>query len=596
MATLVVFVKSLLLLLSNVAASVDGNLTEELVNSSTTQYEFSDTTQSTGYTTHQHPVTTGSPNVPSAEPLPLSGRLPAGVQEVARLCPCDEQSNVCDIGCCCDQECGEELALFTSCSISGVRQVTPLCQRDVVHYSLGKTGEGFSMLDTFIQKYVSADIFCIQSQNYVESLSYTLPAVPTDRNFDSLFKEFDDLPSSLGSERVVSSSPGYQYGDVIETLGTNGERRILQFPAAAVNTNCLDTNPAAFLKQQISRCTVSVVVDRDCTTLQALQMHTYTGIHVLSLRVDWPCFEMVAMVVTSASLKSLEDTLSPVELGPAMTLEPTLVNPTLCLNVVQQVAVVVKYNPAGEIVGVSATLVLGPVRGIALSLEQEFQITFVQEENSKAIQRSGNPGYVTGLPVISGTRTAEYPLLSSDPMGTLSILQGGSRQDCLRGAPTRAPVLFGQGMGSGCTLNLEEGANCSLVSNVLLEVLRGSAKMQYVAAFGAPTLDSSLDWVPMETILVSGGHQGCSIPLSHHLEIQWTKYGSLGNAQARIVSVKELIHTNSSNMALLFGGSPSITVTTSVTFVLVSAPSEPGFQAPPTIDAKLPFEFFFPFT
>ena len=52
--------------------------------------------------------------------------------------------------------------------------------------------------------------------------------------------------------------------------------------------------------------------------------------------------------------------------------------------------------------------------------------------------------------------------------------------------------------------SLEEGANCSLVSNMLLEVLRGSAKMQYVAAFGTPTLDSSLDWVPLQTILMSG--------------------------------------------------------------------------------------------
>ena len=51
----------------------------------------------------------------------------------------------------------------------------------------------------------------------------------------------------------------------------------------------------------------------------------------------WPCFEVVAVVLTSANLKSLEETLSPVEFGPAMSLEPTLVNSTLCLNVVQQV-------------------------------------------------------------------------------------------------------------------------------------------------------------------------------------------------------------------------------------------------------------------
>ena len=55
---------------------------------------------------------------------------------------------------------------------------------------------------------------------------------------------------------------------------------------------------------------------------------------------------MVAVVLTSASLKSLEDTLSPVELSTAMTLEPTLVNLTLCLNVVQQVSLLAQvYYP-----------------------------------------------------------------------------------------------------------------------------------------------------------------------------------------------------------------------------------------------------------
>ena len=59
--------------------------------------------------------------------------------------------------------CNSPVPLPSSfCLYSGNQQ---LCQHDVVHYSLGKTGEGFSTQDTFIQKYVNADIFCIHSQN-----------------------------------------------------------------------------------------------------------------------------------------------------------------------------------------------------------------------------------------------------------------------------------------------------------------------------------------------------------------------------------------------------------------------------------------------
>lgn len=54
-----------------------------------------------------------------------------------------------------------------------------------------------------------------------------------------------------------------------------------------------------------------------------------------------------------------------------------------------------KYNPAGEIVNVTVSLVLGFVREAALHLEQEFHVTFVQvvffskwENLSSAILRS----------------------------------------------------------------------------------------------------------------------------------------------------------------------------------------------------------------
>ena len=46
---------------------------------------------------------------------------------------------------------------------------------------------------------------------------------------------------------------------------------------------------AAFVKQQVSRCTISMVVDRDCSKLQALHMITYTGLRVLSVSPHSVC-------------------------------------------------------------------------------------------------------------------------------------------------------------------------------------------------------------------------------------------------------------------------------------------------------------------
>lgn len=51
--------------------------------------------------------------------------------------------------------------------------------------------------------------------------------------------------------------------------------------------------------------------------------------------------------------------------------------------------------------------------------------------------------------------------------------------------------------------------------------------------------------------VVQEAQQSCSIPLSLHLEIEWTKYGSLVNPQAQIVSIKEVIQTNTSSLVRL---------------------------------------------
>lgn len=43
------------------------------------------------------------------------------VPAVVQLCPCNVQREQCDISCCCDPDCAEELSLFTRCSPHTVR-------------------------------------------------------------------------------------------------------------------------------------------------------------------------------------------------------------------------------------------------------------------------------------------------------------------------------------------------------------------------------------------------------------------------------------------------------------------------------------------
>ncbi|XP_069027389.1 tectonic-1 [Embiotoca jacksoni] len=459
--------------------------------------------------------------------------------------------------------------------------------------------DGYSAVQSSILKETNYDMFCIQSQNRVDGLSHPSPALPTDNNFQSLFNQFTSF--IFGSENFdklstseLQSSPGYQYGDVMETAEESGQRGMFWFPAPGVTANCVDNSPAVFLKDQSSVCSRRVVLDPDCSFLPALSMDTYTNIQLFAGKnTDAP---VVPVEVASVILQSTDGTQTELKISGGESLSPVLLNPMLCGNVVLKVAYVITHNPAGEIVIAVVSMVLGFVRKARLSVEQEFQIAFVQEDGGDtAVHFSGNPGYVVGLPLVSGTKKADGIARSVNPRDTLSTLHSADDQDCLRGPQQRSPVLFGLDSVSGCTLRLQDVANCSLVSQLLLDVLRGPNVPQYVASFGNSPLDSPLDWVQIKNKFNPTEAQSCSIPLSLHLEIEWTKYGSLVNPQAQIVSIKEVIQTNTSSLTRLSGGSSIFSIRSSIAFIPVSAAALPGYTATPTIDAKLPFDFFFPF-
>ncbi|XP_076595988.1 tectonic-1 [Chaetodon auriga] len=573
------------------------NVTYDVMDNYTTTQptEFDSTTPTPSSSSTEEPA---QPTLPT-EPLPVSGSLLTAVTNVDSLCPCDQHKDVCDVNCCCDRECGEEVALFTGCSVDTISGNKQLCNRDVASYSLRSTIDGYSELQSSVRKETNYDVFCIQTQNRVDGLSHPSPALPTDRNFDSLFEQFTHFifGSEENSGQVSTAelqSSGYRYGDVMGTAGETGQRGTFWLPAPGVSADCVDKNPAAFLKDQSSRCSRRVVLDQDCGTLSALNMDTYTNIQLFAGKNEDAA--VLPVEVASVILQSVDGTQTELQISGGENLNPVLLSPTLCANVVLKVINVIKYNPAGEIVNVTVSLVLGFIREAALPLEQEFHITFVQEDREEvAVHYSGNPGYVVGLPLVSGTRTADGISRSINPRDTLSLLHSAEDQDCLRGPHKRSPVLFGLDSVSGCTLRLEDAANCSLVFQVLLDVLRGPNYPQYVASFGNSPLDYLLDWVPIKSNFNPAEAQSCSIPLSLHLEIEWTKYGSLVNPQAQIVSIKEVIQTNITSVALLSGSSNTLPITSSVAFIPVSAAALPGYRATPTINTKLPFDFFFPF-
>ncbi|XP_014831271.1 PREDICTED: tectonic-1 isoform X1 [Poecilia mexicana] len=555
--------------------------------------------------TPTEPSVTPTELLPEAsQPLPDSGTLLLSVVGADRLCPCDENTAVCDMNCCCDRECNkDDVALFTSCTFTAVRSGSKqLCSQDVASYSLTTDVYGYLELQSSVQREINYNIFCVWSQNRFDGLSHPSPSLPTADNFDSLFSQFisfvfDPEGVNEGLPAEVQASSGYQFGDVLATAEPSGQKGIFYLPAHGVTADCVNSSPAVFLKDQTSRCSQRLALDGDCSSLQALRMDTYANVQLLAGRNPDAAVSVVPVDVASVILQSMKGAQTELTVSDGEDLLPIRTTSSGCANMVLKAVYVIKYKSSGELVNASVSLVLGFVNTSRThnSLQQEFQVIFQADGGEPAVHYSGNPGYVVGMPVMSGDRATDGISRSINLRDTLSLLQSTEDQDCLKGPHQRSPVLFGQDYMSGCTLSLEDITNCSLVSQSLLNVLRGPSPPQYVASFGNTLLENVLDWVPIKSNMNPTEVQSCQIPLSLHLEIEWTKYGSLVNPQAQIVSIREMIETNQSSLALLSGGSSIVPVRSSVAFIPVSAAAVPGYRAAPSINAKLPFDFFFPF-
>ncbi|XP_066227044.1 tectonic-1 isoform X1 [Saccopteryx leptura] len=536
------------------------------------------------------PRTPGTPRVPG----PSSGLRPTPVTDVAALCVCDLSPAQCDVNCCCDPDCSSvDFSVFSDCSIPVVMGDSQFCSQKAAIYSLDFTANPPQRVFKVVDQ-VNPSIFCIRITNYKPALSFINPEVPDENNFDKLMKTFDgfswnaESDASFTGESDAPSPANYEYGVHLQTSDS-----FLRFPSPLTSSLCTDNNPAAFLVNQAVKCTRRINLEQ-CEKIEALSMAYYSSPKIMRV----PNSEMkVPITVQSIVIQSLNKTLTRLEY--AGVLKPALVKVgavQICTNIVLEVKYRLTYTAAGEVTRAAVSLLLGVVSSALLPLQQKFEIHFT-EQNTKPVPLSGNPGYVVGLPVAAGFQPYKGSgiIQTMNRYGQFTILRSTAEEDCLATEGIRTPVLFGYNMRTGCKLRLTGAFPCPLVAEKVKRLLTGHGFPDYVAPFGNSQAQDVLDWVPIRFITQeSHGKESCQLPVALVIEVKWTKYGSLLNPQAKIVNVTTSL-ISSSFPETNSGNERTVLISTMVTFVDVSAPAEAGFRAQPIINARLPFNFFFPF-
>ncbi|XP_047418200.1 tectonic-1 isoform X4 [Sciurus carolinensis] len=546
------------------------------------------------------PRTPGAPRTPEPPRTrePSSRPRPTPVTDVAALCVCDLSPAQCDVNCCCDPDCSSmDFSVFSACSVPLVMGDSQFCSQKAAIYSLNFTANPPQRVFKLINQ-INPSIFCIHITNYKPALSFINPEVPDENNFDRLMKTSAGF--TLNAESDVSFSAKlddantakYEYGAQLQT-SNDSSGSFLRFPSPLMSSLCSDDNPAAFLVNQAVKCTRRINLEQ-CEEIEALSMAHYSSPTIL--RVPNSGIE-VPITIQSIVIQSLNKTLTRLEhtdvLWPALA---SAGQERICINVVLEVKYSLTYTDAGEITKAALSFLLGTVSRAVIPLQQKFEIHFIQQE-TEPVPLSGNPGYVVGLPVAAGFQPQKGSgiIQTANRFGQLTILHSSAEQDCLAVEGIRTPVLFGYNMQSGCKLRLTSAIPCRLVARKVKDLLRGQGFPDYVAPFGNSRAQDVLDWVPVHfTTLSSNVKDSCQLPVALVIEVKWTKYGSLLNPQARIVNVTAKLVSSSFPEASA-GNERTVLISSVVTFVAASAPAEPGFRARPAINARLPFNFFFPF-
>ncbi|XP_074061762.1 tectonic-1 isoform X2 [Macrotis lagotis] len=522
---------------------------------------------------------------PPEEEAPPPPR-PSPALDVSSLCVCDLLAEECDVNCCCDPDCtSTDFSLFLTCSVPIVSDDSHFCFQKIAVYEMNFTTYPPERVFRLDEK-VNPSIFCLYTLNYREALSFIPPELPNENNFDDFLKKFGNSVNTKDSDifhppTLNAPAPNkYKYKSPVQTSDS-----FLKLPCPLLTSQCIDNNPVGFLINESFQCNRKVILEQ-CNKDKTLSIDHYIQPKIF---VEPNSDEMIPITVRNIFLKNLNKTVTR-HAQRNVLLQPTFCNISdleVCNNVVLKVKYGITYTEAGKITKAEISLLLGAVTSSMLPLQQQFQIYFSQE-NAKSFPLSGNPGYVAGLPILAG-------FMQNNRHGQFTIFYSTAEQNCLLAEQLRTPILFGYNMMTGCQLKLTESSNCQQVAKELKRLLMGQHFPEFVSSFGNSPTQNMQAWVPVhEHFLARNRQESCEIPVALEITVKWTKYGSLLNPQAKIVSVEAnmISYSFSENELEL---KRTIQISTVVSFVDVSAPAKASYKAKPTIDAKLPSNFFFPF-
>ncbi|XP_038053223.1 tectonic-1-like [Patiria miniata] len=570
----------------------------------------------------------------AAPPGPGEGATDIPVNTDIGSCICDLTENACDVNCCCDEDCtAEDRSSFTVCSDTSKVVDEQVCFRSTVIY----TENAPETVNTS-----SSSFFCIVIDNNEGRNYYTVPdPVETVEEFVNLANMYGSSSFAIPDDTNATYGDFYKVGDSMYTLYQSLALGTLGLPRTSYSSLCDDSNPASFLLDQQTSCDRQLAdLETECETTPYLSALTFFDGFKLAPTPRYlidalPALNDTGEYYSFYANQSLiefavqEPVLCQDETGQQTScgLDPGVVPApsydTQCGNVLLQVAYTITHNSSGAIEAVNVQLVLGNITSTTgyLRFGQKYTVAFFKADEVDTFSRSGNPGYIPGMPILAGNLVSQLVdgetrfsiELSSDRNNWLTVVKSTADGTCETNPDSRIPVNFGEDLRTGCMVSVtfsDTADRCQIIQDAALNALNGVTR-EYVATFGNSDVENVGDWVPILYEQITGSPSSSvegtcnNMVVALHIEVIYANVGSLVNPQAKILGVrynyaegKTLSYTCAGAYCQTGSGSvlQNFEITSSVAFIDASTLPTPILAEDPGFEDKLPNDFFYPFT
>lgn len=380
-------------------------------------------------------------------------------------CPCDISFNICDLHCCCDQDCStEHLQLFKNQCLPGpFGGQLPEPEYQCSSQSALRSPDWFPFL-------------CVNS--------------PSENNpYLGLFYQGNTKAPNPGMSfgTTALSAPellsGYNEGSPILTIND------LYFTIPrAFNGRCVANAPVAFLENFNVRCLTPM---QACPTEPPLHSTLDDLSSVLKNGIGGDA----VVYVTDQVANDLSEFVTIREhFGPSVI---ECKNVTLALD----------YNfywKGNGITGITLTRTIGTIslNGSA-TVTSRYSASFLSGEIKRELN-SGNPGYQVGRPLIGGILNTstdnESIVIKRAPIHLWKPVNNG----LCTSAEVRS-VLFGENSTSGCLLPVSQQnlTGCSLLRDTVYALQESLVKATLVARNGHPDSLLMADWLNISYITLN---------------------------------------------------------------------------------------------